>query len=91
MPVRSQIAVEGCCHGELDTIYAAMQRLEAKEGVKIDLLICCGDFQARVACPRFCATRERLREACCARRAHMHTLQHYAPLCGAHACSQAVR
>ena len=41
-----QIAVEGCCHGELDTIYAAMQRLEAKEGVKIDLLICCGDFQA---------------------------------------------
>jgi lariat debranching enzyme len=42
----AQIAVEGCCHGELDTIYAAMQRLEAKEGVKIDLLICCGDFQA---------------------------------------------
>jgi lariat debranching enzyme len=42
-----QIAVEGCCHGELDTIYAAMQRLEAKEGVQIDLLICCGDFQAR--------------------------------------------
>jgi len=39
--------VEGCCHGELDTIYAAMQRLEAKEGVKIDLLICCGDFQVR--------------------------------------------
>ena len=44
-----QIAVEGCCHGELDTIYAAMQRLEAKEGVQIDLLICCGDFQARKA------------------------------------------
>jgi lariat debranching enzyme len=54
--VRPQIAVEGCCHGELDTIYAAMQRLEAKEGVKIDLLICCGDFQARVACARVCAT-----------------------------------
>ena len=49
-----QIAVEGCCHGELDTIYAAMQRLEAKEGVKIDLLICCGDFQARRPASRAC-------------------------------------
>jgi hypothetical protein len=42
-----QVAVEGCCHGELDKIYAAMRHLEAKEGIKIDLLICCGDFQAR--------------------------------------------
>lgn len=24
-----------------------MQRLEEKENIKIDLLICCGDFQAR--------------------------------------------
>ena len=42
-----QVVVEGCCHGELDKIYAAMRHLEAKEGIKIDLLICCGDFQAR--------------------------------------------
>ncbi|GLI69873.1 hypothetical protein VaNZ11_014590 [Volvox africanus] len=40
------IAIEGCCHGELDKIYATLQLLEKREGKKIDLLICCGDFQA---------------------------------------------
>lgn len=45
-PCDMKIAVEGCCHGELDKIYATMKHLERKEGVKIDLLICCGDFQA---------------------------------------------
>lgn len=38
--------MEGCCHGELDTIYAALQKIEEQEQIKIDLLICCGDFQA---------------------------------------------
>lgn len=41
-----KIAIEGCCHGELDAIYAAIAHLERVEGVKIDLLIRCGDFQA---------------------------------------------
>jgi lariat debranching enzyme len=41
-----QIAIEGCAHGELDAIYATLQALEAKQGITIDLLICCGDFQA---------------------------------------------
>lgn len=41
-----QIAVEGCCHGELDNIYGTLQLLEKREQTKIDLLICCGDFQA---------------------------------------------
>lgn len=41
-----QIAVEGCCHGELDKIYECIQNIEKKDGRKIDLLICCGDFQA---------------------------------------------
>ncbi|GAX78087.1 hypothetical protein CEUSTIGMA_g5529.t1 [Chlamydomonas eustigma] len=40
------IAIEGCCHGELDNIYGTLQHLEQKEGKKIDLLISCGDFQA---------------------------------------------
>lgn len=40
------IAVEGCCHGELDRIYARIQDHEQKTGQKIDLLICCGDFQS---------------------------------------------
>ncbi|PNF18202.1 Lariat debranching enzyme [Cryptotermes secundus] len=41
-----KIAVEGCAHGELDKIYEAIQHLEKKDGIKVDLLICCGDFQA---------------------------------------------
>lgn len=41
-----KIAVEGCCHGELDKIYETIGFLENKEGLKVDLLLCCGDFQA---------------------------------------------
>ncbi|KAG7463938.1 hypothetical protein MATL_G00181910 [Megalops atlanticus] len=41
-----KIAVEGCCHGELDKIYETIGYLERKEGVTVDLLLCCGDFQA---------------------------------------------
>ncbi|KAM9343808.1 lariat debranching enzyme isoform 1-T4 [Pholidichthys leucotaenia] len=41
-----KIAVEGCCHGELDKIYETIEYLQEKERVKVDLLLCCGDFQA---------------------------------------------
>ncbi|GAQ88917.1 hypothetical protein KFL_004690090 [Klebsormidium nitens] len=41
-----KIAVEGCAHGDLDNIYATLQHLERVQNTKIDLLICCGDFQA---------------------------------------------
>lgn len=41
-----KIAVEGCCHGELDKIYETIGYLERKEGMKVDVLLCCGDFQA---------------------------------------------
>ncbi|KAG8062419.1 hypothetical protein GUJ93_ZPchr0003g16446 [Zizania palustris] len=41
-----KIAVEGCMHGELDKVYDTLRQLEEAEGVKIDLLLCCGDFQA---------------------------------------------
>lgn len=41
-----QIAVEGCCHGELDSTYAHIARMEAKHGYKVDCLIINGDFQA---------------------------------------------
>ena len=40
------IAVEGCAHGELDQIYRSVNNLAMRRGVKVDLLICCGDFQA---------------------------------------------
>ena len=41
-----KIAVEGCAHGELEKIYAALENIERRDNIKIDLLICCGDFQA---------------------------------------------
>lgn len=40
-----RIAVEGCSHGELDTIYKAILHLERLHKIKVDLLLCCGDFQ----------------------------------------------
>lgn len=39
-----RVVVEGCLHGELDAVYESIQRMERHTG-KVDLLICCGDFQ----------------------------------------------
>ncbi|KLO19596.1 DBR1-domain-containing protein [Schizopora paradoxa] len=41
-----KIAVEGCCHGELDAIYARVAELEQRNNYKVDLLLICGDFEA---------------------------------------------
>ncbi|XP_046397253.1 lariat debranching enzyme [Ischnura elegans] len=41
-----KIAVEGCAHGELEKIYESIDHLQKKEGIQVDLLICCGDFQS---------------------------------------------
>ncbi|CAL9149285.1 unnamed protein product [Musa hybrid cultivar] len=41
-----KIAVEGCLHGEMDKVYDTIRHMEKVENIKIDLLICCGDFQA---------------------------------------------
>ncbi|KAL0093835.1 lariat debranching enzyme, C-terminal domain-containing protein [Phycomyces blakesleeanus] len=41
-----KIAIEGCCHGELDNIYGTIKLLEQRENYKIDLVLICGDFQA---------------------------------------------
>ncbi|KAJ7049470.1 lariat debranching enzyme, C-terminal domain-containing protein [Mycena amicta] len=41
-----RIAVQGCCHGELDGIYARIRNLEARHHYKVNLLLICGDFQA---------------------------------------------
>lgn len=40
------IAIEGCAHGELEHIYETIQAIQVRDEVKIDLLLCCGDFQA---------------------------------------------
>lgn len=55
-----KIAIEGCCHGELDQIYEVLEQVRARNGTGVDLLICCGDFQAvrnvddlaTMACPQ---------------------------------------
>ncbi|KAJ0178230.1 hypothetical protein K1T71_006053 [Dendrolimus kikuchii] len=41
-----KIAVEGCAHGELERIYECIETLQEREGIQLDLLICCGDFQS---------------------------------------------
>jgi lariat debranching enzyme len=40
------VAVLGCCHGELQTVYDRIQHHEQQTGHNIDLLVCCGDFQS---------------------------------------------
>ncbi|ORY97279.1 lariat debranching enzyme, C-terminal domain-domain-containing protein [Syncephalastrum racemosum] len=41
-----KIAIQGCCHGSLDNIYADIQAEESRSKIKVDLLLICGDFQA---------------------------------------------
>jgi lariat debranching enzyme len=40
------VAVEGCCHGELDRIYSTIIESEREMGIRVDLLLICGDFEA---------------------------------------------
>ncbi|KAI8101778.1 hypothetical protein M9434_006844 [Picochlorum sp. BPE23] len=41
-----RIAIEGCGHGELDRVYSSVKQLEELDGKKVDLVVCCGDFQS---------------------------------------------
>ncbi|KAG6872557.1 hypothetical protein C0995_008901 [Termitomyces sp. Mi166 len=41
-----KVAIQGCCHGDLDAIYDHIANLESQNGYKVDLLLICGDFQA---------------------------------------------
>ncbi|XP_050526896.1 uncharacterized protein LOC126897389 [Daktulosphaira vitifoliae] len=41
-----RIAVQGCAHGELERVYGTLAEVERRTGVRTDLLVCCGDFQA---------------------------------------------
>ncbi|KAL0798204.1 hypothetical protein Bca101_053378 [Brassica carinata] len=41
-----KIAIEGCMHGDLDNVYKTIQHHEQVHNTKVDLLLCCGDFQA---------------------------------------------
>jgi lariat debranching enzyme len=39
-------AIEGCLHGELDRVYETIAYIERAQGLRVDVLLCCGDFQA---------------------------------------------
>ena len=41
-----KVAIEGCLHGELEKVYDLIEKIEEVEKIKVDLLICCGDFQS---------------------------------------------
>jgi lariat debranching enzyme len=41
-----KVAVEGCCHGQIDATYSHILKLENQNEYKVDLLLICGDFQA---------------------------------------------
>ncbi|KAI8967707.1 lariat debranching enzyme, C-terminal domain-containing protein [Mycotypha africana] len=41
-----KVAIEGCCHGELDDIYGSIRLIEQRDNIKIDLVLICGDFQS---------------------------------------------
>lgn len=41
-----KIAVAGCTHGELATVYDEIASIEERDRIKVDLLLCCGDFEA---------------------------------------------
>ncbi|CEH14913.1 RNA lariat debranching enzyme [Ceraceosorus bombacis] len=41
-----RVAVQGCSHGALDSIYASIRSLDAQAKKRTDLVLLCGDFQA---------------------------------------------
>lgn len=41
-----RVAIVGCAHGELDSIYDAIRETERARNLTVDLVICAGDFQA---------------------------------------------
>lgn len=43
---KMKVAVVGCVHGELDTMYAAVREIEEQTSSSVDLIVCAGDFQA---------------------------------------------
>uniref|UniRef100_A0AC34RC38 Thiamine diphosphokinase n=1 Tax=Panagrolaimus sp. JU765 TaxID=591449 RepID=A0AC34RC38_9BILA len=49
------IAVAGCSHGQMDKIYSTLNTMARNRNITIDLLICCGDYQAIRNSIRNCA------------------------------------
>lgn len=41
-----KVAIVGCCHGTMSSLYASIKKTERTYNVKVDLVIICGDFQS---------------------------------------------
>lgn len=42
-----KVAIQGCCHGELDNVYHTIEVAQTQAGIETpDVLVCCGDFQS---------------------------------------------
>lgn len=42
-----RVAVVGCLHGQLKDLYKDIMALEKRDNKKIDIVLCCGDFQVK--------------------------------------------
>ena len=42
-----RVAIQGCAHGALDAIYATINQWKSEQNIDVDLLLLCGDVQAR--------------------------------------------
>ena len=42
---KMRVAIQGCCHDELNKIYGKIAELQKSSGTAVDLLLICGDFQ----------------------------------------------
>jgi len=40
------VAVVGCGHGEIDKIFEVVQNIEQQKNIKVDIILCCGDFES---------------------------------------------
>jgi len=40
-----RVAVVGCLHGKLEFLYQELQEWEQRTGLKVDFILCSGDFQ----------------------------------------------
>ncbi|XP_037028889.1 lariat debranching enzyme-like [Bradysia coprophila] len=41
-----KVAIAGCIHGEVERMYKVLESIETEKDCRVDLLLCCGDFQA---------------------------------------------
>ncbi|CAJ0577385.1 unnamed protein product, partial [Mesorhabditis spiculigera] len=41
-----KVAVTGCVHGEIEKVYKTIAEIEKRDGIKVDLVVCAGDFQS---------------------------------------------